>query len=232
MTTVLMVDATHASVAGVPASVPKVAGYVTGTPDIEWVTADWARFPASGHVRIEQGYGPVPKPSLWDVLDIETGAWQPGDVPGQVKSRIAAGITWTTAYASDGLLAEVEHALIAAGPHGWYYGHVDCWLADWNLNEVQAAALVGQLVHGMTCRAVQWASPTSNPHTLLPGTSRTLSQVNCDLSAAAAGWHPAALPPPPPSPPPPPPALPAEIKAAAAQLQADTARLAALVSGL
>ena len=65
-----MIDTIHASVHNVPASAPKVAGYTTGTPDIVWTAADWARFSHS-KVRICQDEG---SDHSADVLDIEPGA--------------------------------------------------------------------------------------------------------------------------------------------------------------
>ena len=44
-------------------------------------------------------------------------------------------------------------------------------------------------------KAVQWASPSSNPGTLVPGTGLTLTQANCDLSVADKSWP--SVPPPP-----------------------------------
>jgi hypothetical protein len=37
-------------------------------------------------------------------------------------------------------------------------------------------------------QAVQWAAPQSNPDTLIPGSSLTLADGNCDLSVTAPGW--------------------------------------------
>jgi hypothetical protein len=201
VTTVTMIDATGASAHNIPQA-PKVAGYVTGSGIVPWSAADWALFPHSGHVRIDQDAG-ASDPLGSDVLDVEYQAATVAEVPGWVKTRIAHGITWSTIYGTDSTLAACRAALDAAGPHGWYAGHVDCWLADWNLSQAQAAALVGTLVHGLSCRAVQWASPSSNPATIVPGSHLTLAQANVDLSVAAESWHPA---PSTPKPPPPPPA--------------------------
>lgn len=200
MATVTMVDATHVCVGNVPISTPKVAGYVSGTPDIQWAPLDWARFPRSGKVRIEQAYGrwPPPDPRAYDVLDVEDGAVLPDQVPDQVHKRIGLGITWTNIYAPRSKMAQVQQALSGAESqfgHGWYWGHVDCWLADPDLSEASAAALVGSVQYGMTCRAVQWATPRSNPGTLVPGSTLTLRQANVDLNAAEATWFPAPAPP-------------------------------------
>jgi hypothetical protein len=203
-----MIDATHANLARIPANVAaavaKVAGYDSGTSDIQWTPADFSRFPHAGHVRLEQGYTwTLPQILNCEGFDVERGAVTPQVAAAGVQARINAGIQWTTIYGSDGSLAAVQAALKAFGP-SWYYGHVDCWLADWNLDEAQAAAKLGTEIHGMTCRAVQWASPATNPGTVIPGTTLTLAQAQADLSVTEAAWHayvaPAAPKPPVPAP--------------------------------
>jgi hypothetical protein len=191
--TVAMIDATHANLARLPANVAaalaKVCGYDSGTGDIEWTIPDWARFPKAGHVLLEQGYTWTPAQILTATgFDVENKAVTPLMAAAGVKERIANGIQWTLIYGSDGWLAAVEAALKALGP-SWYFGHVECFLANWNLSEAQAAALLGTLIHGMTCRAVQWASPTSNPATVIPGTTLTLAEAQVDLSVTEAAWH-------------------------------------------
>lgn len=183
-----MVDAIHANVGNIGTAVPKVAGYVTGTPDIEWTDADWARFPNSGHVRIDQGHGGLLIDGV-DVYDVEAGALSPGMVPDIIRQRLAQGHQWTTLYAGHAKLQACRLALEQAGPHGWYYGHVDAWLADWNLTRAQARTLLGHELYGVTVRAVQWASPTSNPHTPVPWSSVTLGQAQVDLSVTQDDWH-------------------------------------------
>ena len=187
MTAVTMIDATHSHVASVPANVPKVAGYVTGTPDIAWTAQDWSRFPHSGRVRIDQS------PSLQhlyagtaDAGDVESLAGTPATFAAAARQRVSHGLL-TTAYGSADFLAQVAAALASEGVS---LAHVTAWLANWNLNESQAAAMVGQLVSGMRCVAVQWASPSSNPRTLVPGTSATLATAQVDLSVADGTWFP------------------------------------------
>jgi hypothetical protein len=190
---VTLIDAIHVNVTGIPPDAAKVAGYVSGTADIQWTTEDWARFPRAGRVRIEQGFGPF-DPLTCDVLDVEAGAITPARAVDGVRQRIAHHITWTTIYATSGSLAAVVAALDAAGPRGWYAGHADCWLADWDLDESSAERLLGTEIRGLTCRAVQWASPQSNPGTLVPGSGMPLSGASVDLSVSEAGWHAAADP--------------------------------------
>jgi hypothetical protein len=194
--TVTLIDAIRVNAHNIPPSTPKVAGYGTGIGDVPWTDAEWDLFPHSGLVVIDQTPGgAVFAAGQADVYDMEALAGTPGQFPALVKARIAKGITWSTGYGTDSTLAAAKAALDGAGPHGWYYGHVDCWLANWNLSEAQAAALVDTLVQGLTCRAVQWASPSSNPNTIVPGGTQTLAQAQVDLSVAEAAWHPAPPPP-------------------------------------
>lgn len=202
----VMPDFTHSAVGNVPPNGPysHVGGYTSGTPDIVWTPTDWGRYPKQIHIRYQQGYGGFePNMSDYDVLDIEKGAWSPETAAVEVKRRVDAGYQWTTLYAGDEDLATTAGLIKAYGNEIWD-GHVDCILADWDLDEAQAAAIVGTEVHGMTCRGVQWASPTSNPNTNLPGTSMTLQEANVDLTVVQAGWNPTTVPVNPPKPPVPP----------------------------
>lgn len=204
--TIMMVDTIHADVSKVPANIPEIAGYISGTSDIDWTSADWARFTKARKVRVYQGYGPVPAPHLYDAVDIESGAVSPAQAAQCVKQRVDAGIPWTTFYATDGNAALANAEVQRLGEHYWN-GHVNIWLADWNLSQETAIPYIGKAVHGATCIGVQWASPSSNPHTLLPGTSLTLAQANVDLSIVDNTWIPSGgwgTPPAPPKTPAPP----------------------------
>lgn len=209
MTAGTMSDTIHDNVKNLNPNGPftHVAGYTSGTPDIMWTAADWSRFPRQHHIRIEQGYGGfTPNMADYDVLDIENGAWTPEAAANEVKRRVDAGYQWTYLYGNRTDLEAAANLIKAMGDHYWI-GHVGCGLADWNLNEEEAAAIVGTFVAGMTCYWVQWASPSSNPNTVLPGTSMTLSQANVDLSAVDPTWNPVTVPvkpTPPPTPVPPP----------------------------
>src|SRR6185312_7873588 len=141
------------------------------------------------HIRIFQGYGDLPDVHSFDAVDIESGAVTPAEAASIVRTRVLAGIPWTHLYGTDATLAETGAAIRAYGNSIWN-GHVSAWLADWNLNESEAAAKIGTQIHGMTCMAVQWASPSSNPNTLVPGTNVTLKAANCDLSVCDATWIP------------------------------------------
>lgn len=200
--TTVMMDTEAGDAHNIPIETTHVGGYVSGTPDIKWTGQEWDMFPSSVRIRIEQGYGALPNPGDYDELDCERGALSPQTVAGLIAARVAAGYEWTTVYASRANLALVATAVQAHGDAVWV-GHVNCMLADWNLDQAEAEALVGTSVEGMYCIGVQWASPSSNPHTLIPGTSMTLIDGNVDLAVVEAGWTPSTLPPPavvPPSP--------------------------------
>ena len=196
MAIVDMVDAIHASCRNIPTSTKKVGGYVTGSPDIQWTAADWAHFSNSGLVHINQIPG---NPLLGNVLDMEAGAWTLATAIPALLARKAAG-RQLALYFSSGNLTAVYNALDAVALHR---DVVSLWVANWSLSRAQAVSLVGTGRYPI--RAVQWASPSSNPGTLLPGTSQTLKSANCDLSVADASWFPVPVPTPPPPPPPPPP---------------------------
>jgi hypothetical protein len=215
--TVLMIDATHGSVSHIPERTHKVGGYTTGSSGVEWTAADWAQFPDAGHNRIDQSDGGV-DPLGSDTLDIENGAATPDQFVGWLKTRMEHNIEGSTCYGGHDALAAVQAALEAGGSNGWYYGHVTCWLADWNLDQAEATALIGTEISGMTCVAVQWASPTSNPTTIVPGSALNLKQANVDLSVALASWRPAPHPAPAPDPPEPKPAWSAQALSLAKQL--------------
>jgi hypothetical protein len=91
-----------------------VAGYVTGTPDIQWTAADWALFPNLPQVTIDQGAAGSPVAGA-TVRDVEAGAWTAGSA---VSSQ-----PWTaprpTIYCDQSTLPAVLQA-------GW---QGDLWLA-------------------------------------------------------------------------------------------------------
>jgi hypothetical protein len=181
--TTIMIDTIHDDVDNIPVSAPKVAGYVTGTSDIEWTTADWARFPKSGKVRINQnGSTDISEASIADVADYEAGAFTEAEVIEWVKLRKHSNLACAV-YVAASNKAGLTSALKKAGHTG-----VDLWVADWSLSEAEAAKLL-TTSGAYPVVAVQWASPTSNPHTLVPGSSKTLAQANVDLSVTVASWH-------------------------------------------
>lgn len=179
MSYTVMLDAIRGNVSNIPVKTPKVAGYVTGTADIEWTPASWARFPSSGKVRIDQS----PELASWvsgaaDVADMESGAaTQDGVIAGALERKAKGWLSFV--YVAEGNFTALSGAVNAAG----ISGHVQYWIANWNLSEAEAAAaLTGDVV------AIQYASPSSNPATVVPGGTQTLTEANLDISVTVPSW--------------------------------------------
>lgn len=181
----IMIDATHRNVGNVPVSTPTVAGYVTGTPDIQWTPPDWNRFPHSGKLRIDQSpelaaYGS----NAASVANIEQGAGTVSAFIGASKARLRLGrMVWF--YCDETTFGQVSAALRAAGMP---LDKCGVWLANWNLSEAGAKAILGMTITGIRVIAVQWASPSSNPRTQVPGSDQTLQEAQVDLSVTVPGW--------------------------------------------
>jgi hypothetical protein len=136
-----MGDAIHLNVAALAAAgTDMVAGYVTGTPDIQWTTADWALFAGKVAVTIDQGFTGSPVDSA-DVLDVEPGAWTPA---GAVAQKPHMTSPRPTVYCSASVVPELD----AAGWRG------DVWVADWTSTPPLQPYPVPA---GMTCVAVQYS---------------------------------------------------------------------------
>jgi hypothetical protein len=176
-----IVDTIGASAHNIPVSCPKVGGYDTGTSDVVWNAAEWARLSKSGHVHINQSNE---DPFLGYCLDVEEYAWTIANAVDATVERKARKQT-TTLYIDRSEAATLINSLHAANVSP-YLG-----LADWDLNQAEAAALLGTRLGGCLIVWVQWASPSSNPTSLLPGTSLTLKESNCDLGVSIPGWYPA-----------------------------------------
>lgn len=203
--TTRMLDSIGSTADNIPTTTTKVAGYVTGTGGVPWSALEWTRFAKSGRVRIDQSPGAV-DPLGSDVLDVESGASPAAAAVDWLKARIANNRPVGAVYGSGDALTAVEAAFKAGGVSP--ANHLYVWLADWNLNEAEATALLGKIMYGMEVAAVQWASPSSNPSTIMPGSAMTLKQANVDLSVTLDGFFP-----PPITPPPPPVVLTAQLAA-------------------
>lgn len=190
--TTVMLDTIGANAGNIPLGTPYVAGYPAGLAPVTWTPSDFARFTGSRIVRIHNGAGNPLAPHLYDVMDIETGALTPQGATQLHRERVDAGIPWSTLYGTDANLALTIALIQNMGDHYWI-GHVNTWLANWNLNQAEAEALIGTEIHGATCVGVQWASPTSNPLTVVPGGNETLRAANVDISVVDAGYFPSGI---------------------------------------
>lgn len=194
MTTVTMADTIGADAGNIPESFSKIAYYVSGGGSIPWPPSQIARFPHAGHVRIDQSPGlQMYAAGTADIADVEPGAGTIAAFIAGTEARVKRGQSGHV-YCSVSAVPDVVGALITAG-HG-LFGHVGYWVADWNLSQAEASRMVGSYAvavpgHGdvsIIVDAVQWASPSSNPDTVLPGTARTLKDANVDLSETSPTW--------------------------------------------
>lgn len=178
------IDTIDANVDKVPLGTPVIWCYITGTtsrPEIEWEPDDIALFSRSQVYKVDQGYGDQSAPSrVTDAheYDLEAQAWTPAALVPVIAARNAR--RWSTrVYASlDPFLAlqdELRRAQVSMRSLYWRK-------ADWTLDEAQAR---GQLAGGIY--AIQWASPSSNPTTMIPGTELTLSTAGADLNVIRLG---------------------------------------------
>lgn len=194
-----MYDTIGANASNIPQTALKIAGYTTGYGDVPWTQADWQRFPHAGHVLIRQDMDNY-TPWDFDVLDVEPRACT---IPDAVRASADRyhGRKWNTAIYID--KADVAVLCQQLPANGVPREYVQLFVADWDLNEQTAASMLGTTVNGYEIVAIQWASPTSNPHTVCPGDphGRTLSELNIDLSVTKPAWFaPPATPAPQPQP--------------------------------
>lgn len=202
MSTVPMADTIGADSVNIPTSFQKVAGYDTGAGSVPWTVDKWNRFPHSGHIHIDQSPGLLEYAAGKSAIaDVEPGAGTILNFIAATHQRNARG-EYGHLYCSIGSLPVYVGEMISGGLD---VSKTDFWVADWNLDQAEASQLVGSYTldvpgHGavtISVAAVQWASPTSNPHTTLPGTTMSLLQSNVDLSETRPDWF-AYVPPTPP----------------------------------
>lgn len=168
-----------------------IASYVTGTDGVPATPAQFATLAERvGVFRYDQS------PALLefaegkaDGADIEERAGTIVAAVDAAQKREANGwYSWF--YIQEADLADARTAV-----DGAKLTRVQFIVADWNLSQSQAQAF---LTANDDVSAVQWASPSSNPTTICPGTSRTLAQLNVDLNVTRPGWFVKASNPPPP----------------------------------
>lgn len=173
------------------ASVPKIADvnpdaiwpYVTGSEGIPWTRQQIDRFPHARVYRVNQGWVQGPGEALnGDEFDMEAGAWTVSALLSIVAAR--RRVHWSTriycSWTNYGLMSQ-ELAQAGMGQSVWYR------IADWNLTQHLAELELHANVY-----AGQWASPTSNPTTLIPGTNLSLAEANADLNVVlrmSTGWE-------------------------------------------
>lgn len=185
--TQLMIDCTGAALPNLldhlRGNYPAVmAGYVTGSAGVDWEAGFWNEL--SGHAGLFR-YDQSPALAMFgsgaaDAADCEPGAARLDHAVEIAAERELKHGWWSWLYFSAGQLADARNLVHAAGLKKVRYV-----VADWNLDQAAAESF---LHANGDVNAVQWASPTSNPHTVVPGTSATLQDLNCDLNVIPDGW--------------------------------------------
>jgi len=183
--TVPVYDATHAGIASLPPG--QHAGYATGTGTVPWTAADWAAHP--GAVRIDQSPVNTALDELCDVLDMERGAatiadcapWAEGAAANFAAAR-RPGQRHPAIYMSLSNVTPVVNALVTAG----ITSGPGLWIANWNLTEPEARALVAFAAGPFPVIGVQYG--TRGDYDVSVFSAAWLAAVSGDLPAPA-GWH-------------------------------------------
>lgn len=124
-------DVIHANLPTVPAGA-QLAGYTTGTPDIQWTAKDWATHP--GSVRICQDAGATDTTA--DVLDVEPSAATNTQAASWYAAALASyeagtrpGQRYPCLYTSQSNVTPLVDQLnadgVSSGPR--------LWVADWGI---------------------------------------------------------------------------------------------------
>lgn len=151
-------DATHSNISSLPHTVSVVAGYTTGTADIKWTSADWARYPAA--IRICQDHG---SDTSADVLDVENGAatfedavtWYPKAVENFYSGQ-RPGQRFPAIYLSLSNIQDLQAALKAGG-----ITRANLWIADWTNSQSTAVSQLINASGNYPAVAIQYANAGS-----------------------------------------------------------------------
>jgi hypothetical protein len=179
---VAQVDTTHVNVDKLPANLIAVMGYDTGTPDVLWIPPDWARFPGASHVNLDQSFALESFASGQSKgADIERGAGTVQTFIQAARRRMTLGLG-SPLYISFDALNDALTQCVKAGITG-----VRTMVANYEWSETEARAYLDANAQAVL---VQFANSGTNPRTVIPGTSLTMADVNCDLSVKRADWWP------------------------------------------
>lgn len=197
------VDVTGVNSHLVPAvhTLPMVALYATGSDGIQATAAQIARFARVGVPVVLIDQTPqleVFEAGLAAIADIEAFAGTPADAAESTYGRQLRGLH-STLYCSQSSLGPVGDALRAHGKINLSL----VWFGVANYNDSLASAQAA-LKANPTWAYVQYGDNITNANTLVPGTSVTCGQAQCDIDVANFWWFQLFVPHPPPPPPPPP----------------------------
>jgi hypothetical protein len=179
------VDVTGVNAPNIPAvaSLGIIALYATGTDGIEATAAEIARFKNAGVgvVLIDQTPSlSVFAAGLADIADVELRAGTVETAAAAVLARQAHG--WqSTIYLSYSSL----DSMISTFTSEVDRDRVQFGVANYEWSQAQAEDLLAANASWAYC---QYGDPESNPNTLVPGTSVTLSKAQCDIDVAKGTW--------------------------------------------
>jgi len=135
-------DATHENIGHLPKG--QAAGYITGSPKVQWADADWAGHP--GAVRIDQSPVITAADVRCDMVDLENGAVTLAELAEVVrdaqqayKTGLRPGQRWPGVYCSRAMVTPAVNSLAAGGVLSCPLG-----VADWNNNVSMARAEIEQ----------------------------------------------------------------------------------------
>jgi hypothetical protein len=182
--TVTVCDATHDNIGHLPHGL--AAGYTTGSGGVPWTAADWHAHP--GAVRICQD--PSASDTTADILDVEAGAATAG-VAARWAEAAAAHVAAATrpgqrhpaVYMSLSSVTSVVNALVAGG----ISEGVSLWVANWNLTEAEATALVAHAGGPWPIVGVQYRN--AGAYDVSVFSKPWLSAVSGDPVKPPAGFH-------------------------------------------
>ena len=155
-------------------------------PVLSYTTRSFAATHAQrAEFRHFKGIDQAPGNELFDGAIVKDA--EPGAALNSNLAALAASGAHFVAYTFLANLAAAKAAVARTGKGA----NVKWFVADWNLSEAGALDYLG--THPDTV-AVQWASPTSNPNLVVPGTGgRTVRSLNVDLSVGKLDfWLPTA----------------------------------------
>lgn len=157
MALITVYDATHTNVGSLPKAAP-VAGYLSGSADIQWTSNDWTAHP--GAVTIDQSPEDGSFTSYADVDDYENGAVLLSELAPRYVTRFTSflgndypGQREPLIYCSRNMVTIVANALIAGGVNS-----AGLWVADWGIGPALAGSMVTQASGPFPIRGVQYAS--------------------------------------------------------------------------
>jgi hypothetical protein len=177
-------DAIRANISHLPRGL--AAGYTTGHGTVPWGAAEWKAHP--GAVRICQDPGATDETA--DVLDVESGAATVGTCARWAEAAAAnvaagkrPGQRHPAIYMSLSSVTPVVNALVAAGIHEG----VGLWIANWNLSEAEATALVAHAGGPFPVIGVQYRN--AGTYDVSVFSKPWLGEVSADPATRPAGFH-------------------------------------------